>query len=393
MLSASVLTLFLVGLSSLPHFAAASSANNLAGATALDPVQLSIQTKNITAVSSYDLVAYNSSGAPVASYTGQYPRVTLDLPSGTYLFAATAYGPAPDQPMGCCMCAQSGASTISSPPAVKTSPGNSAPAIVLPCYGGNQPLEYGYSLTQVSGSSGLTIDTQPPSSFPATDVSVSVSYKNGTAASGADVYASPVGGYLSWGDNSNLELYAQTGANGVAHLVVPAVPLTVTASESVQVNLTESQKTVQVNIGGQPVNVTVYYSPSYVYLSASALLIPPQTSLSMVLSAQTPYQRILYGAGSASSVSTPNSSQGQPGAQVGAAGAAVAPSDSGSNATAQIAAIPPIPASAHTSSASSQASSPVSSNPSGVTLLAIGTLAIAGAVAAIVGLAISRTRR
>lgn len=391
MLSASVLTLFLVGLSSFPHLAA-STANNLAGATTLDPVQLSIQTKNITAVSSYDLVAYNSSGAPVASYTGQYPRVTLDLPSGTYLFAATAYGPAPDQPMVCCVCAQSGVASTSSPPPLKTSPGNSAPsAIAMPCYGGNQALEYGYSLTQVSGSSSLTIDTQPPASFPTTDVSVSVSYKNGTAASGADVYASAIGGYLSWGDNSNLELYTQTGANGVAHLVVPAVPLTVTASESVQVNLTESQKTVQVNIGGQPVNVTVYYSPSYVYLSASALLIPPQTSLSMVLSAQTPYQRILYGAGAASSVSTPNSSQVQPGAQ---AGAAVATSgDSGSNATAKIAAIPPIPASAHASSASTPASSQAASSPSGVTLLAIGTLAVAGAAAAIVGVAISKSRR
>ena len=73
----------------------------------------------------------------------------------------------------------------------------------------------------------------------------------------------------------------------MAQLVVPAVPLTVTASDSVQVNLTQSQTTVQVNVGGQPVNVTLYYSPNYVYLSASALLLPPQTSLSMVLTAQT----------------------------------------------------------------------------------------------------------
>ncbi len=248
------------------------------------------------------MVAYNSSGTPVASYTGQYPRVTLDLPSGTYLLAATANGPALAQPLVCCVCAQSGAVTTSSPPALKSNSGPSASsAIAFPCYGGNQAMEYGYSLTQVSGSTSLTIDTQPPSSIPTADVSVSVSYKNGTAVSGADVSASVVGGYLSWGDNSNLSLYAQTAANGVAQLVVPAVPLTVTASESVQVNLTQSQTTVQVNVGGQPVNVTVYYSPNYVYLSASALLIPPQTSLSMVLSAQTQSPPILYGAGSASS--------------------------------------------------------------------------------------------
>src|SRR5271169_4055254 len=236
-LSASVLTLFLVGLSSFPQLAAASTASNLAAATTLNPVQLSIQTKNITSVSSYDLVAYNSSGTPVASYTGQYPRVTLDLPSGTYLFAAIVNGPAPVQPLVCCVCAQSGAATTSTPPASKTNSSPSASsAIAYPCYGGSQPLEYGYSLTQVSGSTSLTIDTQPPSSIPTADVSVSVSFKNGTAVSGAYVSASVVGADLYLGDNSNLSMYAQTAADGVARLVVPALPLTVTASESVQVN-------------------------------------------------------------------------------------------------------------------------------------------------------------
>src|SRR5580698_4756044 len=94
-LSASVLTLFLVGLSSLPqHLAVASTASNAAAGASLNPVELSMQTQNLTSVSSYDLVAYNSTGIPVASYTGQYPQVTFELPSGTYLFAATANGPA-----------------------------------------------------------------------------------------------------------------------------------------------------------------------------------------------------------------------------------------------------------------------------------------------------------
>ena len=39
-------------------------------------------------------------------------------------------------------------------------------------------------------------------------------------------------------------------------------------------------------------NVTIYYSPNYVYLSASALLVPPQTTLSMVVTAQA--QPLLY---------------------------------------------------------------------------------------------------
>jgi len=246
-------------------------------------------------------------------------------------------------------------------------------------------LEYGYSLTQVSGSTSVTIATQTPSSIPTADVSVSVSFKNGTAVSGADVSASVVGADMYWGDNSNLSMYAQTAANGMAQLVVPAVPLTVTASDSVQVNLTQSETTVKVNVGGQPVNVTLYYSPNYVYLSASALLLPPQTSLSMVLSAQTQSPLILYAAGSASSTSSPNSSQVQQGAQ----GAAAPASNGASRTAAQISAIPPIPKSDLGSATSTKSSSNISS----VTLLEIGTLALAGAVAAIVGIAISRARR
>ena len=385
-LSASVLTLFLVGLSSLPQLATASASSNAGAGATLNPVQLSIQTKNITSVSSYDLVAYNSTGIPVASYTGQYPQVTLEFPSGTYLFTATANGPAPSQLPVCCVCAQSGVETTSPPSALKTNSSPSASTnIAFPCLYSNPPVEYGYSLTHVSGSTSLTIATEPPSSIPTVDVSVSVSFKNGTAVSGADVSANVVGADSYWGDNSNLSLYAQTAANGVAQLVVPAVPLTVTASESVQVNLTQSQSIVQVNVGGQLVNVTLYYSPNYVYLSASALLIPPQTSLSMVLTAQTQPPLTPFAEGSASSTASPNSSQVQQGSQ----GAAGTPSNSRSTTTAQIAAIPPIPASDLASSASVQ----LSSNASGVTLLAIGTLALAGAVAAIVGIAISRTRR
>lgn len=384
-LSASVLTLFLVGLTSLPQLATATTPSNAAAGATLNPVQLSIQTKNITSASSYDLVAYNSTGIPVASYTGQYPQVTLELPSGTYLFAATANGPASSQPPVCCLCAQSGGVATPPPSALKTNSSPASSAIALPCLYSSPPVEYGYSLTHVSGATSLTIATQPPSSIPTVNVSVSVSFKNGTAVSGADVSANVVAPDSYWGYNSNLSLYAQTAANGVAQLVVPAVPLTVTASESVQVNLTQGQTVVQVNVGGQPVNVTLYYSPNYVYLSASSLLIPPQTSLSMVLSAQTQSPLIPFAVGSSASTASPNSSKVQPGSQ----GAAGAPSNSGSTTTAKLAAIPPIPTSHLASSASTQPSS----NISGVTLLAIGTLALAGAVAAIVGIAISRSRR
>jgi hypothetical protein len=396
-LSASVLTLFLVGLSSLPQLlAVASNASNAGAEASLNPVQVSIKSQNVTSVSSYDLVAYNSTGTPVASYTGQYPQVTFALPSGTYLFAANANGLASVRPPICCVCAQSGAGSVGAP-APKTNAGSSASSnIAFPCSYGIQPAEYGYSLTQVSGSTSVTIATQPPSAIPTADVSVSVSFKNGTAVSGAYVSANVVGANLYWGGNSSLSMEAQTAANGVAQLVVPAVPLTVTASESVEVNLSQSQKTVPVNVGGQSVNVTLYYSPNYVYLSASALLIPPQKTLSMVLSVQMQSPLIPFAVGSASSsagstAASPNSSPQIGQGSQGAAGAAAAgaPSSGGSTTTAQMSAIPPIPA--------SDLGSPVSARPvstiSGVSLLTIGTLAMAGGVAAIVGIAISRTKR
>jgi hypothetical protein len=393
-LLASVLALFLVGLSPLPQLLAATSTSNsgAAGAT-LNPVQLSIQTKSITAVSSYELVAYNSTGMLVASYTGQYPRVTLELPSGTYLFAATVYGPTSSQPPVCCVCAQSGGTGtgVASPPAQTSQKANASSGIAFPCVSSNPPVEYGYSLTQVSGSASLTIDTQSPSGIPTANLSVSVSFKNGTAVSNADVSASVVGTNFYWGDSSNLTLYAQTAANGVARLVVPAVPLTVTASDSVQVNLPQGQTTVQVKVGGQLVNVTVYYSPNYVYESATALVVPPQTSVSMVVTAQTQSSLIPYAVGSASSGGgATNAATGAPttssqGQQASPGGAAGTLSSGSSTTTEQTTSIPPIPA--------SDVAAQPSSNGSGINLLEVGILALAGAIAALVGVAISRSRR
>ena len=398
-LSVSVLTLFLVGLSPLPQLLAATTTGSSGGSGAtLNSVQISIQTKNLTSVSSYVLVGYNSTGAAVASYTGQYQRVTFALPSGTYLFAATANGPSSSQSSVCCACGQKGQANgtgVASPPAQVTTSGSAAgSAIAYPCYYSNPPLEFGYSLTQVSGATTVAIATQAPSGIPTTAVSVSVSYKNGTAVSGADVSASGVGANWYWGDVSGVTMYAQTGANGVAHMIVPAVPLTVTASMSVQVNLPKGQTTMQVSVGGQLVNVTLYYSPNYVYESATALLLPPQTSLSMVVTAQTQSQLIPYAVGSAGSGGTvtngatvvpPSSSPGQT-SQGGAAGAL---STGSSTTTAQMTSIPPFPASDLTAQTSAQPSS----SGSGFSLLIIGTLALAGAIAAIVGVAVSRSRR
>jgi hypothetical protein len=373
-LAASLLAIFLVGVSPLPRLFAASPASG----TSLNAVQLSIQTENLTSVSSYDLVVYNSTGASVASYTGQYQMVTLDLPLGTYLFSATAYGPASAQPPLCCICAQSAAADASSKGASGSS---AAPDIALPCFYNSPPAEYGYSLARVSGPSSITLDTRPPSDIPTTDVSVSVSYENGTAVSGADVSASVVGANLDWGANASLSMYAQTASDGVAKLAVPALPLEVSASDSVEVNLTEGQTVVQVNVGGQPVNVTLYYSPNYVYLSASALLLPPQATLSMVLTAQAQPQLVPYAAGSAEAGATPASQSEQQASQ----GSDESTSSAAASADV-LASIPPIPP----SDVGIAASTLPSPGASGINSVEVGTLAVAGALAAVVGAAISK---
>jgi len=273
-LSASMLTIFLVGLSPLPQLLAASSTSNATAAPILSPVQLSIQTKNLTSVSSYDLVAYNSTGAPVASYTGRYSQVTLQLPLGTYLFAATANGPYPTYPPACYAKGGAGSGVAAPPPMANGQGAPARDAIAYPCYYSSPALEYGYSLTKVTGSTAVSISTQAPSAIPTSAVTVSVTYKNGTAVSDAYVSANVVGANWYWAETSKVTMYAQTGSDGVAHLVVPQVPMAVTASKSVQVDLPKSQTTVQVSVGGQLVNVTLYYGPNYVYESATGLLIP-----------------------------------------------------------------------------------------------------------------------
>jgi hypothetical protein len=231
-------------------------------------------------------------------------------------------------------------------------------------------------------------------------VSVGLSYKNGTAVSDAYVSASGVGTNWYWGDVSGVTMYAQTGADGVAHLVVPAVPLIVTASKSVQVDLPKSQTTMQVNVGGQLVNVTLYYSPNYVYLSAEALLIPPRATLNMVVTAQTQSRLIPYAAGAASSPGQavtngaaavpPSSGQGLPTTQAAGAGAQTSTTSvQTSQIAAAPAAIPPLPASDVGAPSTTQSSS----NPTSISVLAIGTVVLAGAIAAVVGIAISRARR
>ena len=106
---------------------------------------------------------------------------------------------------------------------------------------------------------------------------------------GASVSASIVGEwYYWWGPNSSTVMYAQTDKSGIAHLVLPSAPTVVTAWKWLQIFESKNQSSIETNIGGQEVNVTIYWQPTYVGLSGSGLLIPPQNSIDLTLRYQQP---------------------------------------------------------------------------------------------------------
>src|SRR2546427_11381149 len=97
--------------------------------------------------------------------------------------------------------------------------------IYPPCFWSNPAIEYGYSFQQVTGSTSITISTQPIDKIPTSNVTITTSYLNGTAASGASVSAYIVGEWYWWGNSNNrLVLSGQTGKTGKDALVVPRDP-------------------------------------------------------------------------------------------------------------------------------------------------------------------------
>jgi hypothetical protein len=251
--------------------AAAASFNNVQVFASISPNQ------------SYNFAfaAYNLSGSLVASYQGPFPAAAFELPAGGYLFTASATHFTPFKGYACPVVA--GAPT----PAPASSPKDSGSAMPISC---NPPSSwYGYQSVTVTGSQTINIQMQNVSKLPTTSVTVKVSYVNGTAASDASVYASIVGEWYYWyGQNNGITMNAQTDSNGVAHLVIPAAPSVITAWKWVPVFDARNRTSVITNVGGEKVNVTMYWEPTYVGLSGSGLLIPPQNSLSITLHYQQP---------------------------------------------------------------------------------------------------------
>jgi hypothetical protein len=234
----------------------------------------------------YFFTAYNLTGQLVGTSQTPYPAAGFELPSGTYLFTVSAIE---QTSYGCYVCAQplesgtaSGSSTGA--PGVISKNGSLPPIYYRP-----PASEYGFKVEQVTGPDEFTIATQNTTQFPTTPVTVKVSFVNGTAASGAWVSASIVGQwYYWWGSDSGVMMSNQTNGDGIAHLVLPDAPAVVDAWDWVNVNLPTSQTTTQVDVGGQTVNVTVYWEPTYVGLAASALIIPPTNNVNLTLHYQQP---------------------------------------------------------------------------------------------------------
>lgn len=302
---------------------------SVSASTSFDNVQVFIQTSQDLPYS-YTTTVYSTSGIQVATYQSSYPAAAFELLDGTYLFVVQAtYDQIVFNPcLGCWsgpMPGNSSATTVttfstttsyttvlgtatpmamprelslndsrpmipdnSTTPTNSTVPTNSTLPTVIPVFI-KAPLwssEYGYAVSQITGPSNITINTHNSTNFPTTQVTVHVAYGNGTAAQGAWVHASVVGNYYYYSNYyySNFTSGVQTGADGTATLNVPQAPLLLTSYISVPV--TPPQPNVTVIIGGQKVNVTVYYEPSSVTLEGQTLIVPPQTSGSITLQYQ-----------------------------------------------------------------------------------------------------------
>ena len=235
---------------------------------------------------SFQFAAYNLTGSLVAAYQTQFPAAAFELPSGGYLFtvSATEYDRVG---YACPLVGGASQGSGTTQPATAPTKPSATPAIIPFC---SPPAsEYGYAVESVSGPQQIAIQTRNITEFPTTAVTVKASYINGTAVTDASVSASVVGEwYYWWGPNSSIVTYSQTDKSGIAHLILPSAPSVVTAWKWLQIFTPKNQSTIETNIGGQEVNVTVYWEPTYVGLSASGLLIPPQNNINLTLRYQQP---------------------------------------------------------------------------------------------------------
>ena len=262
--------------------------NGSTGST-FDNVQVLIQTQQDLPYS-YTLTAYNTTGFQVAYYQSNYAAASLELPAGTYLFTVQAsYAPTNYPCIGCVVGgpmipATSLALLNSTSPSNDTLGTNSTGVTVVPIFRLASSNEYGYAVEQVTGPSNITIVTQNASDIVTTQVSVHVAFANGTSVQGAWVYAAVVDNYYY--NQSNVVSSAQTGADGMAVLTMPEAPLLVTSDLSIPISFPQLPSNETVIVGGQKVNVTLYWQPSSITLAGQTLILPPQQTGSITLQYQ-----------------------------------------------------------------------------------------------------------
>ncbi|MGA2665403.1 MAG: hypothetical protein ABSF83_10705 [Nitrososphaerales archaeon] len=264
-------------------------------------VQVVITTTNATFTGTYTVTAYNSTGYAVISYSTPYPAAAFELPSASYIFtvsadsqySGTCIAPEPVYATGTSSETAPGVAVGASSSPASSGGGNASTMIVAPCLPGYPESEYGFSAQKVSGPTTIDIATTPVQDLKTTTVTLHVTYANGTAAAGASVYASVLGGEyyggyvgLSSAGSSVVNMSGTVGSDGIATLIVPAVPVEVSAWNWVPVNVPASPGSTTVTVGGQKVNVSLYWEPSEVGMAGSALMVPPQTSASIVLQVQ-----------------------------------------------------------------------------------------------------------
>jgi hypothetical protein len=277
-----------------------------ANATSFNAVQIFVST-SANLQYNYLLSAYNLTGNQVATYQSSYPAAAFELPAGSYLFTVSALR---EGYPSCPLCAQPGVKEGEVKGNASSSPQNSN-TTVRPVYLIQSASEYGYAVKTVSGPVTFTIQTQNVTLLPTSPVTVKVTFANGTAAVGAYVSASVVGqDYYWWNPNSNVVMSNQTNNLGIAHLILPQAPAVISAWDWVPVSPPVNNGTIPVNpperngtlpdnplvnngtapvdIGGQKINVTIYWQQTYVGLSASAIIIPPFSNVNLTLHYQQP---------------------------------------------------------------------------------------------------------
>jgi len=255
-----------------------------AAATSFNNVQIFANPISSKA-SNFQFAAYNPTGDLVASSQTSYSAAAFELPAGEYLFVATASDSG--QSGYPCPLIQGVAGTGTITPAQPAQSTGKATAQILP-WCRPPSSEYAYTVATITGPQTINMGLKNASTLPTTPVTVKVSYVNGTAAAGASVYASVVGEwYWWWYKGSSVNMSGQTDKNGIAHLVVPVAPTVITAWRWVPVYI-KTNTTLQVNVGGQTINITAYWEPTYVGLSGSGLILPPQNSIDITLRYQQP---------------------------------------------------------------------------------------------------------